>query len=65
MTDTPTFLTQRKLCQRYDVTRQTIYEWRKDPRVGFPQPVKISDRNRWRVDDIEQWERQRVVKRNG
>jgi hypothetical protein len=29
------------------VSLMTLYRWRKDPKLNFPEPVKIRDRNYW------------------
>jgi predicted DNA-binding transcriptional regulator AlpA len=39
-----------------DVSAMSLWRWCKDPRVAFPQPVKISQRNFWRVGDLRKWQ---------
>jgi predicted DNA-binding transcriptional regulator AlpA len=60
--DTPTFLTQPHLRQRYGVSRMTIYRWQKDSKLEFPQPIEINRINYWRLSEVEQWERRQAAK---
>ena len=30
-----------RLSDRYGVRRETIFKWKRDPRVGFPKPAAI------------------------
>ncbi len=50
------FLSDKAVGERYDVTRTTIWRWRKlDP--TFPQPITLSPGCvRWRLSDLEAWE---------
>jgi len=31
-----------------------------DPRLNFPRPIKIRQRNYWRVSDLIEWEEEAV-----
>lgn len=55
------YLSDRQLGERFSVNRITIWRWaRTDP--DFPQPVKLTPGcSRWRLADIEIWERRRVM----
>src|SRR5215471_10269658 len=56
----PRLLQTRHLCTHYNVCDRTIDRWLLDPRVNFPQPVRIQRRRYWREDDIDRFdERQR------
>ena len=48
------YLSMKKVCARYDVTRDTIYKWMRDGK--FPQPVKVNGATRWREEDLKRWE---------
>jgi predicted DNA-binding transcriptional regulator AlpA len=50
------FLTDRQVGERYNVTRTTVWRWRKvDP--TFPKPVMLSPGCvRFRLADLEAWE---------
>lgn len=54
---TTLFLSDREVAQRYSVSRPTIWRWAKDV-DDFPRPVKIAKgTTRWRVNDLEEYER--------
>ena len=51
-----------KVAARYSVTTRTIDRWRSDPETGFPPPSAfINGRKYWRVDVLEQYDRQAVL----
>ena len=38
------------------VTKSTLYRWIKDPKVAFPEPIRMSSRcSVWREDDVLRW----------
>ncbi len=39
-----------------NVTDMCIWRWMRDPRVQFPQPVKINKRNYWKLGDLRAWQ---------
>lgn len=51
------YLQDRQVGERYGISRTAIWRWLKnDP--SFPKPVPLSPGcSRWRVDDLEKWER--------
>jgi hypothetical protein len=56
------FLGARKVRRRYgDISDMTLWRWRKDHRLGLPNPITINGRRFWRLADLEAWERQRAV----
>lgn len=58
-----TFLTDLDLAARYGVHRSTPWRWTKtDP--SFPRPVVLSPGcTRWRLSDIDAWERAKCAAR--
>lgn len=53
------FLTVEQVAQRYSVSKDTIWRWRREG--DFPRPVKLGDKTtRWRLRDLEEWEGQRI-----
>lgn len=52
------YISDRKVAERYGVTRQTVWRW---VRTGdFPAPVSLSPGcTRWRLSEVEAWEAQR------
>lgn len=54
------FLRDVDVAARFGVKRITIWHWVKNNQ--FPPPVKLSRGcTRWRLDDIEKWERERIT----
>lgn len=53
------YLSDKQLAARFYVSRLTIWRWhRTDP--TFPRSVSLSPQcTRWRLDEIEAWERER------
>lgn len=49
------YLSDRKLAERYEVSRQTIWRWAQN--CQLPKPIKINGSTRWILSDIEKWER--------
>jgi predicted DNA-binding transcriptional regulator AlpA len=42
------------------VSAMCIWRWLRDPRVQFPQPIKINARNYWRLGDLRRWQAERA-----
>ena len=47
---------------RYDIVAMTRWRWRNDPRLGFPQPIRIRNRLYWRLSELIAWERETAAK---
>ena len=47
------------------VSTMCIWRWMRDPRVQFPQPVKINNRNYWRLGDLHRWQAERIENQTG
>lgn len=63
MIDKTIFLNARMLRERYGVSHMWIARrLRDDP--TFPAPVYFGRLRYWRVDEIEAWERSKIVARN-
>ena len=41
---------------RYGVSDMTIFRWLADPKLGFPQPIRINGRRYWRLADLQAFE---------
>ena len=53
-----TFLSDKQIAQRYEVSRSTPWRWVEQGR--FPKPIKLSPGcTRWRLSDIEAFEAQK------
>ena len=50
-----TFLKIEQVAERYNVSKDTIWRWRR--KGDFPSPMKLSEKTvRWRLSDLEEWE---------
>jgi prophage regulatory protein len=53
------YLSVDQVAARFNVSKDSIWRWRRDGE--FPAPKKLGGRTtRWRLSDIEEWERQCV-----
>jgi hypothetical protein len=61
MTDSPTkqYLTRRQLRERYNCVDRTIARWIADPKLGFPRPFVIRERQFFDRADIEAFDASR------
>lgn len=56
------YLPAQKVRARYGgISDMSLWRWLKDPRTGFPQPIRINGRRFWSVADLETWERERAL----
>lgn len=54
-------LTVQQVAERLGVHAQTVVRWRRDPRVGFPAPVRLGPRQvRWTPEQVENWLKERA-----
>lgn len=51
------------VADRYKVTSRTIDRWDGRPDLGFPKAIRINNRKYRRLDQLENWERERVAAR--
>lgn len=55
---TELYLTDTQVAARYGVHRTTPWRWANNQ--CFPKPVKLSSQcTRWKISDIEKWEKER------
>ena len=47
---------------RYGVSDMTIFRWLADPKLGFPQPIRINGRRYWRLADLQAFEARQAEK---
>ena len=50
------------LLARYRVSDMTLFRWLKDPKLGFPQPIRINGRRYWRLTDLQAFEARQASK---
>ncbi len=59
----PVLLRSDDLCQRYQISRQTLWRWW--TRRKFPAPMRLPGKHpAWLQDDVEAWERSRASTRS-
>jgi predicted DNA-binding transcriptional regulator AlpA len=44
------------------VSTMCIWRWVRDERVKFPPPIKINNRNYWRLGDLRAWQAEHAQK---
>ena len=44
------------------VSTMCLWRWQRDPRVQFPRPTKINNRNYWRLGDLRRWQAAQAAK---
>lgn len=52
----PTYLTAKKVRERFGVTDMTIYRWLHNEDMKFPKPTYINKRRYFIISEIENWE---------
>ena len=50
------YLTVGQVAQRFGVSKDSIWRWKRNGE--FPKPFKLGGSTRWRLSDIEDWESQ-------
>jgi predicted DNA-binding transcriptional regulator AlpA len=50
-------LTRAQLSLRYNRDERTIDRWIRDPKMNFPEPMRIGRSALWDESEIEEWER--------
>ena len=49
------FLSNIQVQERYNISRSTIWRWTE--RGFMPKPYEIGSLKRWRLDELEKWEK--------
>ena len=44
---------------RYGVSQMTVWRWLQKKALGFPKPIRINERNYWKLQELEAWEASR------
>ncbi|GAA0004410.1 helix-turn-helix transcriptional regulator [Bradyrhizobium diazoefficiens] len=57
MDSTNLYLTGPETKKRYRCSYQTIWRWMNDPELGFPKPMKIGNRNRFVIAELDAFDR--------
>lgn len=50
-----------KVLERYGVSQMSLWRWERDPKLGFPCPVRIARRRYFRLSDLLEFERRQVT----
>ncbi|SHJ77640.1 transcriptional regulator, AlpA family [Palleronia salina] len=57
-----TFASDKQVAERFGVARTTVWRWVNSV-PHFPKPIALTPGcTRWRLDELEAWERARVAK---
>jgi hypothetical protein len=55
------YLSARQTRARYgDISDMSLFRWLRDPKMKFPEPMRIQKRRYWRTSDLLAWERDRA-----
>ena len=65
MNDYQVYLTAPQVRARYSIHSSTLWRWLGREALGFPRPIKISERRFWKLADLESWEASRVEMQEG
>ena len=57
------FIPATQVKRRYGVTEMTVFRWIRDPRMGFPQPIKIRGRNYFDEAELENYDERHLAAR--
>ena len=49
------YLTDKAVAERYSIARSTVWHWESNGMM--PKPVKLNGSTRWRLSDLEEWEK--------
>jgi hypothetical protein len=55
------YLPKPKVAERYRTTSRAVDRWRKDPNLGFPQPISINGFLYFSEPELIAWERSRAA----
>jgi predicted DNA-binding transcriptional regulator AlpA len=47
---------------KFGITEMTLYRWVHDADLGFPQPLKVRERNFFRASELLRWETEQAGK---
>ncbi|MGO8839717.1 MAG: DNA-binding protein [Methyloceanibacter sp.] len=61
MTPSGEYLPAKIVRIRYGVCGRTLARWEENPKLGFPQPIRINKNRFWRLEDLVNWERARAA----
>lgn len=59
MHDYQVYLPAAAVRSRYGVSDMSLWRWLRDPRLGFPRPMRINGRQFWKLASLEAWDRSR------
>ena len=52
-----------EVCRRYSVHATTLYNWDKNPDLGFPKPIRINNRKFRDEAELDKFDRARAAER--
>jgi len=61
---TKKWLRNRELARYLGISDMCLWRWKRDPTLNFPSSSVVNDIEYTSVDRIDEWMRQRIVKRH-
>jgi predicted DNA-binding transcriptional regulator AlpA len=55
------WLRNAALARYLGISRMALWQWQRDPDMGFPQPTRINEISYTDMNEIDAWMRSRVV----
>jgi predicted DNA-binding transcriptional regulator AlpA len=55
------FLSSKVIRERYGISSMTLWRWERSSTMGFPKPMNVNGRKRYKLSEIEAWERTRAA----
>jgi predicted DNA-binding transcriptional regulator AlpA len=52
-----------QVCRRYGVHTSTLYNWDRDPTLGFPKPIRIKNRKFRDEGELDEFDAARAAER--
>src|SRR5262245_52413114 len=49
-------LPERAVCERYGISRMSLWRWERDPALGFPKAIKIRNRNYRAESELDEFD---------
>ena len=59
MHDDQVYLPAAAVRSRYGVSDMSLWRWLRDPKLGFPRPMRINGRRFWKLLALEAWDKSR------
>jgi predicted DNA-binding transcriptional regulator AlpA len=57
MHDNKVYLPAAAVRSRYSISDMSLWRWLRDPKLGFPRPMRINGRRFWKLAALEAWDK--------